>query len=418
MLDTVKLTNELTGVVGLYSGFQSGADLVGSQHADPQLFLSDAHKLLRPDILAALGPNVVDFVALSYEANKTYKQHDLVSDSGTLYQSVRSANTGQPLTDTDYWQETTPLSAWYGRIERGAIRKLAMSLASAPPAQPVLERQPLYNKEGNLAGKLTKSNRFLALRVSVADDIALMMLRAALQVTGPLAGLPIYVFHSSSPEPVAAIGLTGNSSGRSIWNDGGTVLTSLNDGYYLIGYFEADLPIGVQAVGAERGFSPAGCSSCLGSDYALAQGRQRLVDIRPVYVENADEPGVMTWNEEDENDVTRQTWGLNLIIEARCSVTATLIQNKEMLTHALLYVIACDVLEEISTSDRVNGLAAQFRNEAYVALNGQNSAKYDIGLRGEKDRLLADLKKVMQRVSPCMKAEAPRRGIRFENMYD
>ncbi|MFD2936321.1 hypothetical protein [Spirosoma flavum] len=408
MFDTETLTNQLSGKVALYAGFDAGSDKV--KISRPLVHLSDAHKLLRPDIINALGPYVEGVSPQPYDADATYNQFELVNDSDVVYQSVTPENSGHALSDATYWQKTTVLSAWYSQIERGAIAKLSLALAGTPSGVAVLSRQAIFNREGNLQGAIGKNGRFLGWRIRIQKTGVLFNIaRSGLQLTGPAANVPIYLFHSSSAVPVAVAYLTGTTSGRTIWADSPNFLLKQSDGYYLLGYFESDLPVGVQAVGSERSFATASCSSCQGADYALAANRQKYVTIEPVYVDDADTPGVMDWA--DENSVALQTWGLNLIIEVHCDRT-------KLLANTLLYMIACDVLEELSTSDRLNGISAQLRNSAYIALYGQaNSKVTDGALSTVRNNALAELKGAMASTD-CGKVEAPRRGIRFESMFD
>lgn len=420
MVDTSALSTALTGLIGLYPGFALNAPAIGSHHRAPVAYLPDAHKLLRPEILSALGPQISGITPARHSLAATYARYDLVTDTdGTVYENQLPSSTGVALTDAEGWQQTTVLSAWYGRIERGAITKLAFALAGSPPSPALIERQPLYAKEANLQGVLSKSGRFVALKLTIiGTSTAFGVLRVGLQLSGPVTNFPLYLFHSEQSTPVAEFRLTGTTSGRTVWVDANRYLYQRLGGYYLIGYFESDLPLGVSAVGAERGYDVAGCSSCQGVDYTYAQSRQPYVQIKPVYVEPGSlSTGVMNWAE--EKDVARQSWGINLIVEARCDATRTLIANTDMLTNALLHMIACDVLEEISTSDRVNGVAAQMRSQAHVALYGQAGMKTGAFLAGQRDKIVADLKTVMVALSPnCLAAETPRRGISFGSMFD
>ena len=417
MIDTKALADALAGVVGLYESFSPDPDPVAAYHKEPQVFLASAHRLLRPEILKALGPNVVVTQPDTYKPDKSYTRYDLVVKDTTIYESRVSGNTSD-VTDTTKWKETTVLSAWYGRIERDGIDKLARYLAENPVSKPLLDVQPLYNKEGNIQNKVSKAGRFLGIRIRVQNrNTALRINKVGLQVSGPITNLPVYLFRSDDVNPVDTIRLTGNTSGRSVWSAVDQYLFLKDEGYYVIGYFEDDLPIGVQAISNERSFSSLNCSHCDGNSYELIQARSPFVEMQAVFVDNPTDNGLMTWPQ--ESDVSLQTWGLNLVIEARCNVTSYLLNNRDMLTNALLHIIACDVLEEISTSDRVNAVANNMRSQAYVALNGQDNSKSDWGVKGEKNKIINDLKKVMAKVSPtCMADEAPRRAITPGSVFD
>ncbi len=420
MLDTKTLATELTGLIGLYPGFSTIGPLPADYHRAPVAFLQDAHKLLRYDILSAVGPNLPAIVAEPYTAERTYELYEITQNTeGQFYESNVSANQGHDLTDSNYWRKTTQLSAWYGRIERGAIGKLMRELVESPPPEPLMHRQALYSKESNLAGVINKSGSFLAQRLTLlARNTAINIARLGIQVSGPLANVPMYIFHSDDAEPVAMVRLTGNTSGRTIWANPNEYLFERREGYYLIGYFESDLPAGVSAVGGQRNFQVTGCSNCNPIDYELAVGRSPYVHIQPVYVPNPSQTGVMNWA--DEIAVETQTWGINMLLEAECDVTQTLLANRKIMTNALLYTIACDVLEELSTSDRVNAVAKDMRAQAYVALYGQQNSKTDFGLTTKRDKKISELKAVLVSIAPnCIPAEEEEpEGLEFGSMFD
>lgn len=418
MLDTHQLYQKLTGTVGLYSGFNAPADErnLGRQ---PVVYLSDAHKLLRPDLLRALGPKLTDINPDPYYANRTYGRYDLVSDSGELFESLTSDNEGNALNGTDHWRKLSAEQVWYNRIERGALTKLALSLAYSPPAPVLFDQQATFQREGNVQGALSKSGRFVGVRISIKRTAVLGVNRLGLQLTAPVTNLPLYLFHSDQTAPVTTVNLTNATAGRTAWATANVDLYGSRGGYYLIGYFEGDLPVGVQAVGSDRSFDVAGCQTCGGGiDQLVAATRAPYVTLTPVYVEGPRNTRLRDWT--DESEVTRQTWGLNFILEASCDATAALLDNRDSLINALLHVVACDVLEEISTSDRVNAVAAQMRSQAYVALYGQDSSRSDGGLSQRRDGVINDLKKVLAGSTPCVSVEVPRqrRGISVGSVWD
>lgn len=374
MIDLTKLQTMLIGTVGLYPG--SNADDSGQftddDHNAPVVYLQDAHKLLRSDVLTALGPN-------------------LAADG-------------------------TSLMDWYTRIEKGAINKLGLLIASNPPTKPLLESTSLYPKEANLQGALNKTGRFLALRFTLPKrDTAINLVKLGLQVTGPVSGVPLYLFHSDASNHLKLVNITDTRSGRTVWGNFGEYMHSSKGGYYLAGYFESDLPSGVSAVGAERGWTVGSCSGCGGIENEFIRSRSPYLTIEPVFVENVGSDRTLSWA--DEKTVVAQSWGLNAIIEVQCDITNTLLTNKDMLINSYLHILACDVLEEIATSDRVNATKKELKSQAYVALMGQKDT--DRGLAGQRDAVMKGLKAVLEKMRPCcVTAESGRREIRFENAFD
>lgn len=417
MVDTIALARALTGLIGLHPTLSAGGDLVADYHKEPVMYLDDAHKLLRPEILSALGPNVDEVRVPAYDVSTTYSTYDVVADTdGALYESVVKANTNHPVMFAEYWKPTTLLSAWYGRIERGAINKLVLLATGSPATVPLLDNQMLFAKEGNRSDTINKQGRFLGWAIYVNGvDTALEIVRSGLQLLGAVEDFPVYIFHSSQDEPVATIRYTGTSSGRSLWADINRYLYQRIGGYYVIGYYEDDLPDGVFAIGSQRSFNVVGCGGCGGGvDQALIESRAPYVAIQPIYINGPLERGVMSWEQTNEMQVASQSWGLNLVISAKCDATRSILNNKEQLTRALLYMIACDVLEELSTTDRVNVIAKEANSQAYIALNGQKDT--DGGLKADRKAAIADLKDVLSKISGCTPI-APRQGIGISSMW-
>ncbi|OJW78438.1 hypothetical protein [Spirosoma sp. 48-14] len=418
MVDTISLSKLLAGVVGLYPGFAAGSDQPAGYHREPVVYLSDAHKLLRPDILHDLGPNLAKIDYPAYSPTKTYFRYDVVKgNDGKLYENQVKGNLGHAVSESDYWQPTTALSAWYSRIERGAISKLALLLASG--SVPLLDNQAIFSLEGNASDTINKQNRFVGWRIYVSgNDTALEVLKAALQLSGAVENFPLYLYHSTQDAPLTVLNLTGNTPGRSIWKDINETLYQRIGGYYLFGYYENDLPTNVFAIGANRSFAVgAACRSCGGGvDAYLLEGRSPFIAIEPVYIPNVSTPLTMDLAELSAVQVSSQTWGLNLVISAKSDATRPLIANKDNLVNALLYSIACDVLEEISTSDRVNATAKNMTNQAYIALNGQKDT--DKGLKAERNKIIADTKATFSTISPATPPEKQRPGISIGSMWD
>lgn len=418
MVDTKELTKQLTGIVGLYPSINAGGELPADYHREPEVYLEDAHRLLRADIIAGLGPNLPTVRPQPYDASTYFRLFDIVTDSnGVFYESQTAQNQNNPLTDSEHWKQTTALSAWFGRMERGAISKLVLQASGSPATAPLLDNQQLFHYEGNRSDTLNKSGRFVGWRVLVnGNDTALEIVKAGLQFTGELSNFPIYVFHSTADEPVETIRISGRSTGRSFWADVNKCLYQRVGGYYIIGYYEDDLPDNVFAIGALRGFTAATCSSCGGGlESALYEARAPYVALQPISVNGPVTSGVMDWDNVSEIQIASQSWGLNLIIAAKCDATRAILRNKDLFTQALLYMIACDVLQDMSTNDRVNVLSKNMTSQAFVALNGQKDTN-DKGLKEDRNKAIADLKDVLGKISPCTPVKA-RVGINFGSVW-
>ncbi len=405
MQTETELIDSLSNQVGLYPGLnQPSSDLLPWVTSTPSVYLSTAHQILRTDLLSALGPDFGSVDPDNWSATKPYGLHQVVKTLSPIkyYVSIVSNNLNHAVTNATYWRETSLLAEWYRQIEAGAIGKLYRFIKGINTPF-VLSRQWIFSSEGSISGALlSKSGRFLGTRWTVKHtDLLTTINRIGLQVTGPITAFPVYLFHSSQVAPVAVAYLTGTTSNRTVWGDLNKSLV-LKDGYYITGYFESDLPSQVQVVGAQRGFTVAGCTSCFGTDSVLAATRSKYLDMQAVYVEDVDEP-VLSWASEE--DVSQQSFGLNYIISAVCD-------RNELLKDALLYQIASDVLEYFMTSDRVNGVAAELKRSAYSVLYGQKDAVNDIGIAGKLNKSFERLKNALGSTD-CCTAEKKKRVLQM-----
>ena len=419
MVDLDAVKKGLTGIIGLYPGFGQSFDVIDNSHSNPEMFLSDAHPILRPEILRDLGPNLTTINPPAFgQVNKYPKYYD-VSDNGKVYESLVSDNTA-PLNDLTKWKETTKLSAWYSRIERGSIGKLSLLLSAAPQGPTLLENAQTFQGEGNASDTINKQRRFVGWKVVIrGDGTAFNILRLGLQVTGPITNLPIYVFHSDSDQPIGTVNLTGTSIGRTVWADVSLTLYQRTAGYYLVGYYEDSLPANVYAVGSKRSFTYEDCSGCdAGVSRNLYEARAPYVSFTPFYIADINtDPGVLSWTENDLLQTGSQSWGLNMIMSARCDATPAILQNKALMTQALLYMIACDVLAEMSTNTRVNGTVENLSSQCYIILKGSAQAgNKDNGLTGERDTAIKNLKDALAAISPCTPVER-KRGPRITSFW-
>lgn len=413
MLNTAQLHDALTGIIGLNDSMNSelqSIDVIANRmrpdlsHRQASLMLSDAHKLLRVEILSALGPNLLETNPVFFDANTVYSRYEIVQD-GTGYLESRIDGNDRPVSDQASWRPTTLLSAWVRRIERGAINKLALLAGFNPPPSPLMEPLPLYQKGGNLQDTVSKLSRFVGIRLSLRQsDINVGIRKIGLQFSGLVNNLPVYLFRSDMANPVKVLHVTTTIAGRMQWFDVGELLySSSNDvyfegEYYLIGYFEDDLPLSVNAIDGQRSLTVADCSSCNPYDVSVFNSREPYVLTESVYVDNVGNSRQLSWPL--ENRIERQTWGINLILDAGCDVTRALIEHKQTVLRALLYQMAYDALEELSTSDRVNGTAEKLRDKAYVAINGQGISNSDTGIKPLLKESIKDFKTLLAAVAP------------------
>lgn len=336
-------------------------------------YVNDMHELFTMENFANCVQNLAAFTLSNWNVSATYSQGNVVRHLGKVYQALRPS-TGYPVTDIEYWKPTTMLSVWFRDKYKAAVYQLIDKLIEQKRAgeygRKLQGNTPLYNGEGVKSNRIAKEDRFVGYMISVAErDIAAVIQRIGLQMTES-ASIPIYLFHSAQFEPVVTWNAETATPGRFSYQNVIGAELNTNEGYYLIGYYEEDLPAGCQAIRLiNQVFYTGGCGSCNESDRGQRLAWSRFISVTPVSVSDYGAKGQMGFSLEDITEQKDLNFGLNLAISFRCDMSDLFIREKDSFIPALAAQLKVILLEAISMTVRNNQQADQVQVLAYNKLH-------------------------------------------------
>ncbi len=248
----------------------------------------------------------------------------------------------------------------------------------------LLNATPLYEGEGSISELITPANRFVGLRITTNDtELAVRVARLGIQLTGAVTALPIFVAVDSG-EPTQATTVNYTTAGRMQWVDSPIILSGGLS--YLVGYYEADLPSGVQAIRRNKAIGAVECASCSPQNSALWTRWKPYLSVDTIRMDAGSyTPDVMT----------SQNYGLNLSVAVGCDIGPILLRNEFNLAEAIQQQAVVKLLSELAYTAQITTIEQQVRQNAMYALKNGEEAKLetllnalDINLSGLSERCL------------------------------
>ena len=297
-------------------------------------------------------------------------------------------------------------SGYLDQMRRAAVAKVLTAFTTqkklSGTAKAIVQDALLTGQSGEFRRKVVKQGRFvgLALRPTAGvRDVSLVITGVGTQFSELNPTFRLFLFHSSSSEPIADYPLPRTSSVYFEWSPLTIALpAAYPGGEWCLGYFESDL-VG-QAVDLQHDFSfrPG---TCCGTDYLLYDQWAPYVQVRAFSVPEAwAEPGMWSGHVAYATD---SNFGLNLKLSAVCDLSDYFCRHKELFTSALQLQLAVDLLNTMANTTRNNGVSAAVQELALKELNNRPASQP--GLFSElKDALSAldvDLSGVSRPCLPC-----------------
>jgi len=364
-------------------------------------YFEDYHPLVTIENLMAISPNYDGFNVDDWAAGTTYGLGDLAKSGGITYESIQAANTGNAVTDTDWWK--LPINDWLTQKVNASIMKMLTNMSihkkMKESTKTLLENIQLFDGAGRMQAVITPSSRFVGLEITPKkiNNITLVLDYIGLQFSQVQTNLKIYVFHSSQIDAIKTQEITTSQSYSFDWTAGDSInLDYVNysnnidsGGVYYVGYFEDD--ISGNAIRKRHQFSDPPCHGCNGRDMALYNQWNRFFDIRAIEVASGDLNGTSLWDISKTGYQAATNFGMNLSVSVKTDVTDLLVSNKEIFTSALGYQFAYDMLQEMLNSPhaRLNRLGD----------NALEKAMFGIQEINDKDSLRKSLTEAMEAVS-------------------
>jgi hypothetical protein len=281
----------------------------------------------------------------------------LESRSGLYVQDASELLTLEVLRHIAPRPETLP--AWLTRLQGDALTRLVPALINAQQlsGKVLLAETPLVKTPGNRANTTNKLGRFVGVQFepSTKRGVAYAIPSLTIQLDGVLtAPLTLYLYSEAQPEPVAQWDVpVGN---RAYFPYAFTPTDGmLPSGKAWLGYYEADLPLGVRAI--QVPVSSCGCSDdpyLRVTDHMAAAPRSFSVAA-----ENLDasrelfEPSAVV--------LEADNFGLNPTFTSYCDLATALqtTSNLSLLAPLVQQALAVRYLEAVVTSPNITQLTGR-----------------------------------------------------------
>lgn len=380
MYNREQITDAFRGVIGVRPSMDYGnerarldAQIVQSSH---DMYINDLHKMFRVENFVDAMDNFYYFDPMPYENGKTFYKGNVVKDldTGSIYECLKTNNIA-PLSDPEYWLETTMISVRFREIINASVHETISDLIEMKKAgrygRTLKGSTALYRGVGVRSNRIKKSGRFVGYLMRIREDgIIVKLNRIGLQLTDNCV-VPIYLYSSDQTFELAKWSFNFNLPGKFKYDDAPHDLI-LNDAfnYYIIGYYEDDLPPGVDAIEIYNTIFQvsSGCQSCNSSELAQKSVWGPFIEVVPVSIDGAKPENGMTWSEEDMVKHENTNFGLNLAMSFMCDMTNLFIDQIDSFIPAIMAKLQLKLLQELAYKRRNNAAADENQNLAYSIL--------------------------------------------------
>ncbi|HET8839743.1 MAG TPA: hypothetical protein VFM82_12205 [Flavobacteriaceae bacterium] len=226
---------------------------------------------------------------------------------------------------------------------------------------------------------IINESRFVGIRLELNSEIGITVAinSLAFQITQAQTDLPIYIYHSSKVDPVKVLTFSSQKGGQWAHQVVSEELNNLDNGYWIIGYYQDDLT--GQAIQYKRlNWHSGFCQSCNGGiDSNRYKAITKYVRMMPIYVPNASlDPNRKMFDMADAFEVPDNNFGINLNLSAKCDLKDFVCQNKSLLTNALGLKVTHLILRDIKFSQQINHIEESLKNLIIRDLEGDTDTHY------------------------------------------
>jgi hypothetical protein len=132
------------------------------------------HPLFTYDNVWSIAEHFDKVNVKAWSNGATYRVNDIVKEGVKIYQSLQDTNFNHtPSTSTDYWRETTLLSAYFRRLYDGAVLKLLNQLFVEKKVNEVAKSLHaninLFDGVGSIDKRIVKQERLVGLKISILN---------------------------------------------------------------------------------------------------------------------------------------------------------------------------------------------------------------------------------------------------------
>lgn len=360
----------------------------------------------------------------------TIKDELTKSESGQYYQDfhplITLDNIRSIAPEFDKGSEDELFSDWLKIKTEASILKAIETFYSTKLADKtirnILESKALFDGAGRLTDVVRNTNSLVGFEIIPvrADGATLKIEKIGFQFNMN-GNFNLYLFHSSSPEPIKTIEVDYTKNGGIQWVEVDIYLPYMSEstdagGSWFLCYNQKELPEGMMAIEKNRDWSKEPCRSCSSSEYASWQAWSQYLEVHPFKTPS---PGEMKmWDIEDNLYTYTTNYGLNLKVTMECDLTDIIIEQRRSFQNVIGLQVAADMLREFAYNPnfRINRTQQNFsRNELLYELDGDSQGYKKSGILYRLDKameaLTIDTTGINRVCMPCQS-----NGIRYRTI--
>lgn len=373
MIRAVDIQEKLMHLVGWEQSYDTTDFRIADSltQSESGLYFQQAHPLLTLENIQCIAPDFKNITYPEYSAETQYSAGNVVSSEGTLYKALKDS-VDQPVSNTDYWEQTNPFSDWLEKKTKSSIQKAISRFVNDKLAKSttkdLFENKTLFDGTGRITDTVKNKQNFVGFEIVPirSAGVTTKINKIGLQFTEPGA-YTIYIMHSSSYEPVYTLTFNKTRKNSVEWFELKDLYlpyeSDKNDagGSWYICYSQSELPAGSMAIRKNRDWSKGPCNACSRREYESWVVWSKYIEVHPFYVneelvdrpEQPDEPPLYLWDI-DNNQYTYDTnYGLNLEISMSCDLTEFIIKQRHLFQDIILKQLAIDMLREFAYNANV-----------------------------------------------------------------
>lgn len=424
MVNIQEITQCLWGRLGFR--FRRDTDL-GTIDADlfesrSGMYWEEGHPLVTLERLQAVAEQLNPALYPLFDETIYYKPGEIVKDdNNAIYRKLDTSLEGTPLDNTGAWAPTTPLSVWLRGVVEGTIKNVVQGIFQRKTSQQVvksiLEDAYLYDGAGNVNDKEIKEGRFVGYQFVFrgTDGLRAQITKIGSQFSAAQT-IPIYLYYTGQAQAIMSFDLDHTKDNSIVWSKVSDVILRYSTdngvgGAWFLGYYEDDLPMGVQAINRSNfNFYTGPCSGCGNNLYALWAKWFKYLSVIPFAVPAGELPDdrslVWDWTKNQYYHESK-TWGLNFQISITCDVSTVVCRQQQVFDEVLKLQFANDMLHEIAYSDRINRTQEKSQQKAMFELDDREKSSQK-GLKTKLATAIAavdfDFSDLGSVCSPCAQA--------------
>ena len=363
---------------------------------------------------------------IEYEINEELT----ISETGQYYQDIH------PLLTLDNIRSIAPafedenknelFSDWLKIKTEASILKAVETFYSTKLADKtirnILESKVLFDGAGRLTDVVRNTNSLVGFEIIPvrADGATLKIEKVGLQFNQN-GKFTLYLFHSSSPEPIKTIEVEYTKNGGIQWVESDIYLPYMSEstdagGSWFLCYNQKELPEGMMAIEKNRDWSKEPCRSCSSSEYASWQAWSQYLEVHPFKTPAPVE--MKMWDIEDNLYTYTTNYGLNLKVTMECDLTDIIVEQRRSFQNVIGLQVAADMIREFAYNPnfRINRMQQNFsRNELLYELDGDSQGYKKSGIIYRLDKameaLMIDTTGINRVCMPCKNE-----GIRYRTI--